>query len=261
MYRAGLNVINPGDGSWIERIPRNASKMLMLNMFDGGHGETNPVLRGLGTRLVLDLGPSTRSFTVTLQYGSLYKSLTSRFKLVAPRRYEMEAVFGDPASLGFDGITDEDFQNTAEFLILIQCRNIIKTNTITYRLRINDPVEFALAGMPTENTDDFPMFEIWQRAGFRIWSNVNQPDYDQSYDENFLLWAPQAIDFTLVEYAVDGETDERICPAYGFSQLNNTGILFTRRPDKYGIAPGITAWDGQMPCDSYPMPPIECEDL
>jgi len=261
-YRYGHPITNYGDAYWGERPPRNQSKseVQTLNLFDAGHGDqnivNNAILKGLGLTLVLDLNEYTRSFEVELQYGSTSKDITSLFKQVSQQRYEMKAVAGAEDTLGFVGITDNDYDAGVTFKVVITVTNISRQTSSEYLVYVaNEPI--PVRGGATENTGDFGMFEEFQRAYFRLWRHIGSLDYDPVGSQVTTLWFDQAVLFKSLP--TNDIPPSTLCPPYNYYTDYHSGIAFSRDVGDEITSPlftfeswdvGFNPWLGKNVCGS-----------
>jgi len=248
---------NYSDAYWGERPPRNASRSeaRRLNLFDAGHGDqdaiNNSILKDLGLTVVLDLNQYARSFTVTLEYeaGSVSKDITSLFKQITAQRYEMMAVAGDEDTLGFSGITENDYESGVTFKITVTTTNIVRRAVQEYFVYVAaEPI--PVRGCATENVGDFEMFEQFQRAKVRIWRHIGSLDYDPSGSQQITFWFDESELLMTVESGI-------LCPFFNYFTDYHNGIILTRdiSAEDYDadytiedLDAGFNAWNGTNVC-------------
>jgi len=246
-YKYGTTVLGYGNGHWLERPPRNRARsdILNLTMFDAGHGDPegghNPILRGLGMTVILELNQYTRNFEIELRYNdgttTYTRNLKPLFQSRGSRRYEMRTYAGDPDGLGFSVITDNDYAQGVHFTLALTFTNITRTSRVEYQLDIADESEPARCPV-TEETEDFEMFELFQREGFRFWKHVSDPTYDFASGQRLTMFVPDISAFLTAS----------MITALNWQAGHHTGVVFTRDADGDGIGPGFAPNDGNPLC-------------
>lgn len=168
------------DPWWGERPPRGYTRQdrVDLNLFDAGHGDIavtrNPILLGLGVTLKLRLNVFVRTWRVFVKddLTGLDIDITSQFKRVADRMYELRGVAGagafNPAGRG-----GGDWGSPVELQFRVETTNVTLTSTFRATMVIQDADD--IRSCPDACQVDFNLMKALHRQRVRLWRDVIEP--------------------------------------------------------------------------------------